>query len=88
MHIGSLKIFLLWLKCILKLLYCSLRMKIKCNGRGNEKEVSEGEGRRLVKQIITALFIGFNEGWRPICLKSQQGQHGSSMEMAPVHAHH
>lgn len=53
-------------------------------GWEGEQERSEGEGEKLIKQIINSLFIGFNEGWRPFCLKSQQGQDGSGMEMALV----
>lgn len=42
LHIGSMEIFLLWLKCILKL-YSSLRMKTKWGGRGNKRGVKGKE---------------------------------------------
>lgn len=70
-HIGSLKI-LLWLKCILKLLYCSLRMKIKWGGRGNKRGV-RGKEEGWLSKLLTALFTGFNEGWRAYLFKEPTG---------------
>lgn len=75
----SVEILLLWLKCYVKtsLFYCSLRIEDKMGvvlPPPDKREIWGKEESK--KRLLTALFTGFKEGWRPFFFKNQHGWWG------------
>lgn len=81
LHTGSMEIFLLWLKYILKLLSSILAWELKIKWGGGEHEGSEGEGRKLTKRIINSLVYWIQGSLEGFLLKEPTGQNGGRMEI-------